>query len=96
MGAACDRRFDSHRRWALRLFLVVGGVWFFGIGLLASIVANQCPVGFNPNPFSGPFLSVLSFAQFLLPRTSRWQDASTPPASVAKLWSCAELAHPLV
>lgn len=65
--AARARRYDVHRRWALRLFLAVGGVWFFRIGLMAWIVANQGPAGFDPETFSGPFLSFLSFAQFLVP-----------------------------
>jgi len=57
----------SHRRWALRLFLAVSGVWFFRVGLMLWIVVNQGPVGFDPKTFVGPFLTVLSFAQFLLP-----------------------------
>lgn len=61
------RRFDAHRRWALRLFLAVSGVWFFRIGLMFWIVVNQGPVGFDPDSFTGPFLSFLSFAQYLLP-----------------------------
>lgn len=61
------RRFDLHRRWALRLFLAVSGVWFFRIGLMFWIVVNQGPAGFDPESFTGPFLSFLSFAQYLLP-----------------------------
>jgi hypothetical protein len=60
-------RFDLHRRWALRLFLAVSGVWFFRVGLMFWIVANQGPVGFDPESFRGPFLSFLSFAQYALP-----------------------------
>lgn len=60
-------RFDLHRRWALRLFLAVSGVWFFRVGLMAWIVVNQGPVGFDPESFRGPFLSFLSFAQYALP-----------------------------
>ncbi len=64
---AWARRFDRHQRWALRLFLAVSGVWFFRIGLTLWIVVNQGPVGFDPETFTGPFLSVLAFAQYLLP-----------------------------
>ncbi len=60
-------RFDSHRRWALRLWLAVAGVWFFRIGLMAWLVLNRGPVGFDPETFRGPFLVFLAFAQFLLP-----------------------------
>lgn len=61
------RRIDVHRRWALRLFLAVSGVWFFRIGLMFWIVANQGPVGFDPKTFQGPFLTILAFGQYLLP-----------------------------
>ncbi|HZP68089.1 MAG TPA: DUF2306 domain-containing protein [Rudaea sp.] len=64
---ALARRFDAHRRWALRLFLCVSAGWFFRIGLMLWIVANGGPVGFDPKTFTGPFLTFLSFAQFLLP-----------------------------
>lgn len=64
---AIARRIASHRRWALRLFLVASGVWFFRIGLMFWIVANQGPVGFDPETFTGPFLVFLSFAQTLVP-----------------------------
>ena len=61
------RRIDSHRRWALRLFLAVSGVWFFRVGLMFWIVVNQGPVGFDPKSFTGPFLTFLAFAQYMLP-----------------------------
>lgn len=61
------RRVDAHRRWALRLFLAVSGVWFFRIGLMLWIVVNQGPAGFDPKTFSGPFLTFLAFAQYLVP-----------------------------
>lgn len=64
---AVARRIDVHRRWALRLFLAVSGVWFFRIGLMLWIVLNQGPVGFDPKTFTGPFLTTLAFAQYLLP-----------------------------
>ena len=66
---ALARDFVAHRRWALRLFLSVSGVWFFRIGLMFWIVVNRGPVGFNPETFEGPFLSFLAFAQYLLPLT---------------------------
>jgi uncharacterized membrane protein len=61
------REFAEHRRWALRLFLVVGAVWFFRVGLMFWVLVNQGPVGFDPKSFTGPFLDFLSFAQYLLP-----------------------------
>ncbi len=64
---AMARDFRTHRRWALRLFLAVNGVWFFRIGLMLSFLVFQRPFGFNPDTFQGPFLTFLAFAQCLLP-----------------------------
>lgn len=64
---AMARRFALHRRWALRLFLVVSGVWFFRIGLTFWILLNHGPMGFDPDTFTGPALSTIAFAQTLLP-----------------------------
>lgn len=61
------RRFAEHRRWALRLFIVVNGVWFFRVGLMLWLMIWQAPVGFDPKTFTGPLVYALSFAQFLLP-----------------------------
>jgi hypothetical protein len=64
---ALARRFERHRRWALRLLLVVAGVWFFRIGLMGWIVLNKGPVGFDPHTFRGPTLSLMAFGQTLVP-----------------------------
>jgi uncharacterized membrane protein len=61
------RRFDAHRRWALRLFLAVSGVWFFRLMLPLWIVANQGPAGFDAETFSGPALTAIAFLSYLLP-----------------------------
>ncbi len=61
------RRFDAHRRWALRLCLSVSGVWFFRIGLMAWLLIFRAPVGFDAKSFSGPFLTALAFGQFIVP-----------------------------
>lgn len=60
------RRVELHRRWALRLFLAVSGVWFFRIGLMAWIVVNRGPAGFDAKTFSGPFLTALAFAVYVV------------------------------
>lgn len=65
--AARARQLQIHRRWALRLFLAVSGVWFFRIGLMAWLLINQGPAGFDPDRFVGPALTALAFAQSLLP-----------------------------
>ncbi|MEO8810731.1 MAG: DUF2306 domain-containing protein, partial [Rhodanobacter sp.] len=64
---ALARRFVLHRRWALRLFLVVSGVWFFRIGLTFWILVNEGAVGFDPDAFTGPALTSIAFGQYLLP-----------------------------
>ncbi|WP_162937766.1 DUF2306 domain-containing protein [Indioceanicola profundi] len=64
---AYRRRFDQHRRWALRLFLSVSGVWFFRISLMLWLLIFQAPVGFDPDSFTGPLLLILTYGQFLLP-----------------------------
>jgi hypothetical protein len=60
-------RFAEHRPWALRLFLVANGVWFFRIMLMAWILINHGPAGFDPKTFTGPALTIISFAETLVP-----------------------------
>lgn len=64
---AIARDFKTHRRWALRLFIVVNGVWFFRVGMMLWLVINRGPAGFDPKTFTGPFLTFWSFANYLLP-----------------------------
>ncbi|MFD2166185.1 DUF2306 domain-containing protein [Thalassotalea euphylliae] len=64
---AMARNIKIHQRWALRLFLVMAGVWFFRIGLMLWLMIHQAPVGFDPKTFTGPFLTFLGFAQYLIP-----------------------------
>jgi hypothetical protein len=86
--AAVARDFAAHRRWVLRLFLAVGGVWFFRVGFMAWVGFLGAPVGFDPRTFTGPFLTFLSFAQTLLPLAVlelylRAQRSGRPAASLA-------------
>lgn len=67
LRSALSRDFAAHRCWALRLFMCVGGVWFFRVGLMFWLAVNGGPAGFDIATFTGPFLSFLSFAQYLLP-----------------------------
>ncbi|WP_019029345.1 DUF2306 domain-containing protein [Colwellia piezophila] len=64
---AIARKINIHRRWAIRLFLVVSGVWFYRIGLMLWMFIHGGPVGFDMATFSGPFLTFLSFSTYLLP-----------------------------
>lgn len=60
-------RLAAHRRWALRLFLVVSGSWFFRVILMFWIVINGGPAGFDPATFTGPALVAIGLLQYLLP-----------------------------
>jgi len=64
---ALARDFKTHRRWALRFFLVVSASWFFRIGFFLSFLVFKSPFGFDPLTFRGPFLTFMTFAQYLIP-----------------------------
>jgi hypothetical protein len=51
----------SHRRWALRAFLAVNGVWFQRVGMMAWVIVNQGPTGIRQ------FFDVWQFGSYLLP-----------------------------
>lgn len=63
---ARSRQFIAHRRWALRLFVVASGVWFFRVGLMAWLAFHRRPVGFDPATFQGPFLTLLAISVYVL------------------------------
>lgn len=84
---AIARNIDTHRRWALRLFLVVSGVWFFRVGMMFWIIANQGPVGVGEN-LDGPFAVFLGYAQYVVPLLVlelylRTQDRAGAPGKFA-------------
>jgi hypothetical protein len=64
---AVQRRISEHSRWAMRLFLVVNAGWFFRVGLILWVFLNGGPAGFDPKTFTGPFLEIWSFGDYLLP-----------------------------
>ena len=64
---ALARDFRTHRRWALRFFLVVSGSWFYRIGFFLALAINKGPFGFDPSTFTGPFPTFMSFANYLFP-----------------------------
>jgi len=64
---AMARDFRTHRRWALRLYLVVSASLFIRAGIFLSGLLNHGPWGFDPITFTGPFLTFISFAQYLVP-----------------------------
>src|SRR6516164_327709 len=64
---AMARDFKTHRRWALRLYLTVSASLFIRAGIFLSLLLNQGAFGFDPATFTGPFLTFISFAQYLIP-----------------------------
>jgi len=65
---AVARDFQTHRRWALRLYLVVSASLFIrAAGILFAFAPLKGPFGFDPVAFQGPFLSEIAFAQYLIP-----------------------------
>lgn len=88
LRAAMQRDFKAHRRWALRLFMVVSAVWFFRVGLMLWLVIHQAPAGFDPNTFTGPFVTFIAFAQYVIPLLVlecyfRAQDSASARAKIA-------------
>jgi uncharacterized membrane protein len=63
---AARREVSTHRRWAMRAYVVANAQWFTRVGLFAWIVINRGPVGIGPN-FDGPFISFLDFGCYLVP-----------------------------
>ena len=63
---AAGRRFDAHRRWAMRAFLVVNGVWFLRVAIMAWVLASGGGLGMN-RTLSGPADMVLQFGSYLVP-----------------------------
>jgi hypothetical protein len=64
---AMQRDFVAHKKWAIRAFLMVSGVWFFrlGYGIWILITGFTAP-GTNGN-LTGPFDIFLSFGHSLVP-----------------------------
>jgi hypothetical protein len=66
---AMKRDFTTHRRWALRTFLVSNGQWFIRIGVIAWVAINNglgLAKGFN-GPLILPFVIFWEFGCFLVP-----------------------------
>ena len=63
--SALRRDFGAHRRWAMRAFMVVNGVWFLRVGIMAWAVTSG-GLGMN-DILSGPADIVLQFGAYLVP-----------------------------
>ena len=64
--AARLRDFATHRRWAVRAFLAVSGVWFLRVGLMAFGLIATGLLGL-PKELSMSFFAVWSFGSYLVP-----------------------------
>lgn len=65
---AMARRFDVHHRWALRLFMVMSGVWFLRVMYACiGVVTQGAMLPGITDDMSGPTNFVISYASFLLP-----------------------------
>ncbi|MEL6362849.1 MAG: DUF2306 domain-containing protein [Pseudomonadota bacterium] len=63
---AMNRKFDQHRRWAMRLFMVSSAVWFFRVGLMFWFMATG-GIGIDTETFEGPFITFIYFGQMFVP-----------------------------
>ena len=64
---AVRRRFAAHRRWALRLFLLVSTAIFLRSGITLVSVVLTGAGAFDPTVIRGPVSTVAVFAQYCLP-----------------------------
>jgi len=85
---ALARDFKTHRRWALRFFIVTSGSWFYRIVFFLTLAIFKGPIGFDPNTFTGPFPTIMGFATYLFPLAVlelyfRAQDRPSAPSRFA-------------
>ncbi|HXB54885.1 MAG TPA: DUF2306 domain-containing protein [Vicinamibacteria bacterium] len=64
--SAIAHEVTTHRRWALRAYLVANAQWFRRVGVFAWIILNRGPVGIGDN-FDGPFIVFWDFGCYLVP-----------------------------
>lgn len=65
LKAAMARDIATHRRWAMRLYLVSNAQWFLRVGVFAYFILNM-GLG-NKVKFSDPFLTFWVFGCYLVP-----------------------------
>jgi hypothetical protein len=62
---AAKRRIDVHRRWAMRTFMVVNGVWFLRVGIMGWAMLTK---GWGlDDKLGGPAGIALTFGAYLIP-----------------------------
>lgn len=65
LNFAVRRQIDRHRRWAMRLFVVVSGVWFTRLGYMAWAILTG-GAGMSRS-LDGPFDMFIAFGSYLVP-----------------------------
>jgi hypothetical protein len=93
LRTALKRDFKAHRVWALRLFLVASGSWFFRIGLFLTFVLFGGPVGMDVKTFTGPLPTLLTFGEYLVPLAvlELYLRAQERPGAVQRMATAAVL-----
>lgn len=64
---AIARKLAIHRKWAIRLFLAMSGVWFFRVFLMLWFIIWQGPIGIDLESFTGPALNMLYIFCYIFP-----------------------------
>ncbi|GJM32849.1 MAG: membrane protein [Saprospiraceae bacterium] len=65
--AAMQRNFKAHKKWAIRTFLMVSGVWFIRIGYCLWILLTGFTAPGTNKSMSGPFDNFLGLGHSLIP-----------------------------
>jgi hypothetical protein len=86
-GYALARDIDTHRRWALRTFMVVNGVWMLRVGMMGWMIVKIGLFG-GPKTFDANFYAFWSFGSYLVPLALlelyfRAQDSASAAAKAA-------------
>jgi len=63
---AMNRKIDSHRQWAMRSFMLVSGVWFLRVAIMAWVILNGGQRGMD-GKLSGPADIGLVFGCYIVP-----------------------------
>jgi len=66
IGFAMARNIAAHRRWALRTFVVVNGVWFLRVGMVGWMAMKTAVLG-GPAKLDASFYMFWSFGSYLVP-----------------------------
>jgi uncharacterized membrane protein len=64
--AAIAHKISTHRRWALRTYLVANAQWFTRVGFMAWIIVSRRLVGIGES-FDSPFFLFWGFGCYLVP-----------------------------